>query len=116
MAAAVFDQQAEDAALDVCDVRHQLPASLARTRSADKLSGTPLQLDSVGNPPGRRAKVLVVDDDPQVRALAARALTDAGFDVLEAADAVSASVSCRKCAVPVSPSYHRCHDAGNAGR
>ncbi|HEX2450125.1 MAG TPA: response regulator [Gemmatimonadales bacterium] len=34
--------------------------------------------------------MLVVDDEPQVRALSARVLVDAGFDVLEAGDAVEA--------------------------
>ncbi|HEX2451657.1 MAG TPA: response regulator [Gemmatimonadales bacterium] len=41
-------------------------------------------------PSGSRGTVLVVDDDAQVRALAARALADEGFDVLQAPDAESA--------------------------
>jgi CheY-like chemotaxis protein len=39
---------------------------------------------------GQGPTVLVVDDEPQVRALSARVLVDAGFDVLEAGDAVEA--------------------------
>ena len=35
-------------------------------------------------PPGCKGQILVVDDDPQVRGLAARALTADGFDVLQA--------------------------------
>ena len=42
----------------------------------------------MGSGPGLRRTVLVVDDDPQVRALAARILADSGFAVLEAADAI----------------------------
>lgn len=41
-------------------------------------------------PPGSRGTVLVVDDDAQVRTVAARALADEGFDVLQAPDARSA--------------------------
>ena len=41
-------------------------------------------------PPGARGTVLVVDDDAQVRALAARALAEDGFDVLQAPDANTA--------------------------
>jgi two-component system cell cycle sensor histidine kinase/response regulator CckA len=44
----------------------------------------------VDTPSGSGGTVLVVDDDSQVRALAARALADAGFDVLQVADAASA--------------------------
>jgi CheY-like chemotaxis protein len=44
----------------------------------------------VDTPSGSGGTILVVDDDPQVRALAARALADAGFDVLQAADAARA--------------------------
>ena len=40
--------------------------------------------------------VLVVDDEPAVRGLFARALRDAGYDTLEAADARSASVRRRE--------------------
>jgi two-component system, cell cycle sensor histidine kinase and response regulator CckA len=39
---------------------------------------------------GQGPTVLVVDDEPQVRALSARVLVDAGFDVLDAGDAVEA--------------------------
>ena len=41
-------------------------------------------------PPGCKGRILVVDDDPQVRALAARALAADGFDVLQAPDALTA--------------------------
>ncbi|RYZ10261.1 MAG: response regulator [Myxococcales bacterium] len=35
---------------------------------------------------GRRPRVLVVEDEPQIRAIAARALTNAGFEVVQAAN------------------------------
>ena len=41
-------------------------------------------------PSGSRGTILVVDDDAQVRAVAARALVEEGFDVLQAPDARSA--------------------------
>jgi two-component system cell cycle sensor histidine kinase/response regulator CckA len=44
----------------------------------------------VDTPSGSRGTILVVDDDAQVRAIAARALADEGFDVLQAPDARSA--------------------------
>jgi DNA-binding NtrC family response regulator len=44
----------------------------------------------VDTPPGSRGTILVVDDDAQVRDLAARALADEGFDVLPAPDALAA--------------------------
>jgi DNA-binding response OmpR family regulator len=44
----------------------------------------------VDTPPGARGTILVVDDNPQVRALAARALAEDGFDVLQAPDAITA--------------------------
>lgn len=44
----------------------------------------------MNTPPGSRGTILVVDDDAQVRALAARALADQGFDVLQAPDAITA--------------------------
>jgi CheY-like chemotaxis protein len=44
----------------------------------------------VDTPSGSLGTILVVDDDVQVRALAARALAQEGFDVLQAPDANSA--------------------------
>jgi DNA-binding response OmpR family regulator len=44
----------------------------------------------VETPPGCKGRILVVDDDPQVRALAARALAADGFDVLQAPDGLTA--------------------------
>jgi two-component system cell cycle sensor histidine kinase/response regulator CckA len=44
----------------------------------------------VDTPSGSRGTILVVDDDAQVRAVAARALAQEGFDVLQAPDAGSA--------------------------
>lgn len=41
-------------------------------------------------PPGCQGRILVVDDDLQVRTLAARALAAEGFDVLQAPDALTA--------------------------
>lgn len=45
----------------------------------------------------RRGSVLVVDDEPQLRGLLARALKEAGFDVVEAEDgdaALRAAAAC----------------------
>ena len=54
------------------------------------LLGTANNRTPVNTPSGSRGTILVVDDDALVRTLAARALADAGFDVLQAADARTA--------------------------
>lgn len=46
--------------------------------------------DSVRSPEASAGPILVVDDEPAVRALFARALGDAGYDTLEAPDGVEA--------------------------
>jgi two-component system, cell cycle sensor histidine kinase and response regulator CckA len=55
-----------------------------------RLFVTPTNGIRVDTPPGARGTILVVDDEPQVRALAARALAEDGFDVLQAPDAITA--------------------------
>ena len=65
-------------------------SALALDRVAPKLSDTPYIWISVDTPPGARGTVLLVDDTVQVRELAARALADDGFDVLQAPDALIA--------------------------
>ncbi len=55
----------------------------------------PLALAHATDTAGSPATVLVVDDDPQVRSLLRQALEEAGHEVLEAADGVSALASVR---------------------
>ena len=46
--------------------------------------------------PQKRVKILVVEDDPLVRIVAAEALLDAGFEVVEAESGPEALENCKK--------------------
>ena len=76
-----------------------MPVTLSKiscTTTASSGSGT-LAVSTPIRSARRRGSVLVVDDEPQLRGLLARALKEAGFDVVEAEDgdaALRAAAAC----------------------
>jgi PAS domain S-box-containing protein len=65
-----------------------------------RLPADPAAATALGPVPGRTARVLVVDDEPGVREMAARQLARAGFEVETAPDAVIALDRLDRAAVP----------------
>ena len=67
-------------------------------------SRAPQPVDTTGEPPaaGRHGTVLIVDDEPGVRAMMSRALSEAGFVVVEAADGQEALDSLQRLPGPPS--------------
>jgi PAS domain S-box-containing protein len=63
---------------------------LPRADGASAVDATSALQDVAGTTPGHRARILLVDDDADVRAIAAALLTDAGYDVVEASTGASA--------------------------